>query len=336
MKIRLPAEWEQQDGVVMAWPICTTDWNENLIAVQETYVQIISQIADHQLVLLIAPTNEPTQFFSPKLQKNIRIIHVPYNDTWTRDYIGLSIEKESQIHLLNFEFNAWGEKFDFCRDNRVNELFEKNNLFKHTTIAIPFILEGGSIECNGDGVLITTSECLLHPNRNPSYSKLEIEALLKSTFGVHSIIWLNSGEIKGDDTNSHIDTLVRFCDKKTLVYAKDESTELIEMENELKKHFRNKAFNLIPIYQPQCKTFKKRNLPASYVNFLITNKKVLVPIYNDKNDQLAISTLQRLFTNRKVVGINCNELIKQNGSLHCITMHLHKGILKQFPHEQKN
>lgn len=337
MITRLPAEWENQDCIVLAWPSKKTDWKENIKEVKKTYIKIIEEIADHELVLLIAPNSKVISQFDEKIIKNIKIITSPYNDTWTRDYVGISVVKENKSYLINFEFNGWGKKFDYGMDNAVNLKIESEGILSNQLKSNPLILEGGAIESNGSGLLLTTSNCLLNANRNFFLSKNEIEEILKSSLGSKSIIWLNSGHIEGDDTDSHIDTLVRFCDKNTIVYALDKSYELTAMEKELKKNFEEKNFNLIPVPQPKPIIWKNKRLPASYVNFLITNEKVLVPIYNDKNDQLVLNIFKKIFKNKKVVvGIDCNELIKQNGSLHCITMHITKGTLSPNLYEERN
>ena len=334
--LRLPAEWEKQDCIVLAWPTAETDWKGNLEEVIKTYIKIIEEIADHQPVLLIASTSNVISQFNKKVKGNISIIIAPYNDTWTRDYIGISINDENKSHLINFEFNAWGNKFNYGFDNLINSEIESKGLLSKPLKSNSLILEGGSIESDGSGILLTTSNCLLNANRNPLLSKNQIEHILKYSFGCKSIIWLSCGHIQGDDTDSHIDNLVRFCNKHTIAYAFDASNEAIALEKELKEKFKSEKFNLIPIPQPQPIIFENRTLPASYVNFLITNKKVLVPIYNDKNDQIVLDIFKKIFTNRKVVGIVCNALIKQNGSLHCITMQLTKGILSKKLYEKRN
>ena len=336
MATRLPAEWEKQDCIVLAWPTMKTDWNENLKEVVKTYIRIIEEIADHELVLLIASNSKVVYHSNQKVRKNISIIIAPYNDTWTRDYVGMSINQGNKNFLMNFKFNAWGNKFEFTLDNGINSEIESKGLLSNQLKSIPFILEGGSIESNGSVTLLTTSNCLLNTNRNPLLSKGQIENVLKTSFGSKSIIWLNYGHIQGDDTDSHVDNLARFCNEHTIAYAIDASNELIALEKELKKKIDSEKFNLIPIPLPNPIIFKNRILPASYLNFLITNKKVLIPIFKDKNDSLVLEIFKNIFVGREVVGIDCNALVKQNGSLHCITMQLSKGILCEKLYEKRN
>lgn len=303
----------------MAWPTEKTDWMHNLTEARNCVIKIINAITDHQPVYLISHRElNMSQFSYPE---NIKLIISDYDDTWTRDYIGITTFKDHIPIFNNFQFNGWGQKFDYKKDNAVNEkLLEEFNLNieNHN-----FILEGGAIDCNGAGVLLTTQKCLLNPNRNGTASKKDIEIRLRDYLGISEIIWLENGHIPGDDTDGHIDTLARFAPNNTILYAKNQSTELTLMEKELLK-FKSK-FNLIPISTPL--NYQGQNgefLPATHLNFLITNKKVIVPTYNCKEDDAAIAKIQYAFPTRKVIGINATELIKQNGSIHCITMQIPK------------
>ena len=324
----LLAEWEEQGAIFIAWPNQYTDWKENLEKIEKTYVEIVEQIADHELVIILSRDNNPKKKFSKKILNNIKIIIANYNDTWTRDYIGLSIETKEGPFVVDFKFNGWGEKYNHEKDNSINlQLQEQNIISKIKYEYNHFTLEGGSIDPNGKGTILTTSKCLLNKNRNPNLNKKEIEKMLLESLGIKKILWLNHGLIPGDDTNSHIDTLARYCDEKTIVYSINDSNELKSMEEELKIIALENQYELIPIDLPEPIFYNERELPASYVNFLITNKKILAPMYGDKNDSSAISTLQKLFPTREIVGIDCTQIIKQNGSLHCITMQVPKNVL---------
>ena len=324
----LLAEWEEQGAIIIAWPNYYTDWKENLDKIEKTYIEIVEQIADHELVIILSIDNNLKKNFSKEILKKIKIIIANYDDTWTRDYIGLSIETKDGSFLVDFKFNGWGEKYNHSRDNSINiQLREKGIISKLEHKYNHFVLEGGSIDSDGKGTILTTSKCLLNKNRNPNLSKKEIEKTLRESLGIKKTLWLNNGSISGDDTNSHIDTLARFCDEKNLVYSINNSIELKSMEKELKIIAQENQYDLIPIELPKPVFYKNRELPASYVNFLITNKKILVPIYGDENDSKAISTLQMLFPTRTIIGINCMEIIKQNGSLHCIAMQVSKNVL---------
>jgi len=321
------AEWEQQDAIVIAWPNKETDWKNNLDEVEKTYIEISNQISDHQKLIILSDQKSKVL---PRLSnhENVFIIHCDYNDTWTRDYIGISVSNSQKPQLLNFKFNGWGNKFDAQLDNEVNSTLNKLGIIKTLDNTFSeFVMEGGSVESNGEGIIITTSDCLLNNNRNNSYNKVKIESILKDALGVKTIIWLNNGAIEGDDTDSHIDTLVRFCNSNTLVYVKGDTPELKKMEEELIQITSKHKLKLVPLPTPKSNHFLKDKLPATYANFLITNKKVLVPIYDDKNDDIALKAIDNVFPDREIVGINCTELIKQNGSLHCVTMQIHKNVL---------
>lgn len=320
MKSRLIPEWKQQDAVVIAWPNDKTDWQHNLQEVLTFYKELAHEISDHQQLIVLYNETLPDL----KVDKNITLINIPFNDTWTRDYIGLSVKNGIKTQLIDSGFNAWGNKFEYQLDNKVNSELDQKGIFKEALIPNKqFILEGGSIDVNENGVLLTTKKCLLNPNRNSNLNELTIENHLKNKFGIKKIIWLTHGEIPGDDTDAHIDTLARFCDNNTICYAQGASKELIAMEKELK----GLPFDLIPLPLPTL-VKKDQDLPATYVNFLITNEKVLCPIYEDKNDEIALKRLSKAFPTKKIVGINALSLIQQNGSLHCVTMQLAKGVLK--------
>tara|TARA_B100000676_G_scaffold294078_1_gene331658 strand:+ start:603 stop:1604 length:1002 start_codon:yes stop_codon:yes gene_type:complete len=324
----LLAEWEHQEAIIIAWPHKDTDWKNNLLKVEQTYIKIVEEIADHQKVIILSRGKKMMNKFALKVQKNIKIILANYNDTWTRDYIGLSVKNNETICLTDFKFNGWGKKHPYQKDNSINlQLFEKG-LFKRVNFNYNhFVLEGGSIDSDGLGTILTTKKCLLNKNRNSNLNKFQIENTLSNSLGVQNIIWLENGYINGDDTDSHVDTLARFCNEKTIVYSIDDSEELKLLEKELKKIAEKNNYSLIPVKLPKPIFNKNKQLPATYVNFLITNRKVLVPTYNDKNDLNAISTLKKAFPKRDVIGINCKEIIKQNGSLHCITMQVAKNVL---------
>lgn len=324
----LIAEWEEQSAIIVAWPNINTDWKENLMEIEQTYVEIIQKITDHQLVIILSNEKNITKNFSEEILRNIKIIIVDYNDTWTRDYIGLSIKTRENFKLIDFKFNGWGGKYNCKKDNTINlQLFEQNIFSKVEFKYNNFVLEGGSIDTDGKGTILTTSKCLLNKNRNPNFNKEDIEQTLSESLGIKKIIWLKNGHITGDDTNSHVDTLARFCNEKTIAYSVGDSKELKLLEEELKKLAFENHYKLIPLKLPKPIFNNGKQLPASYTNFLITNRKILVPIYGDKNDSSAISILQNVFLKRKVVGINCREIIKQNGSLHCLTMQVSKNLL---------
>ena len=339
-----PAEWQQQAAILLVWPHKDTDWTDSLETVEHVYVQIVKTIINYEKILIICRDTLHQSTVRKQLEindNNSQIIFyiALYNDTWVRDYGPLSIIKNNVPALLNFQFNGWGNKFDSKLDNDLNSRLTQLGAWPEQSINdVPFILEGGSIESNGEGILLTTSACLLNQNRNAQFSQETIEKLLIDNLGIKKILWLNHGYIAGDDTDCHIDTLARFCDAETIAYMACENRQdehfdsLKKMEQELQafKTLDNKPFNLIPVYIPSPIYDQEENrLPASYVNFLITNGPVLLPVYNDSEaDQHAITQLNKALPKKEIITIDCTALIQQHGSLHCITMQLLEGTLE--------
>ncbi len=336
-----PAEWAPQDAILLAWPHKGTDWAPMLDETIECFINIIETVSRYQNVVVLV--NDEKEKFDPgSFTYPDRIVKLicPTNDTWARDFGPLFIKKGDNYVCPDFKFNGWGLKFAADRDNRIkNHLFDINlfsSKVSHNNQQ-NFVLEGGSIETDGNGTLLTTSACLLSPNRNGQYNKQQIEEKLKMILGVQRILWLNHGFLTGDDTDSHIDTLARFCNPDTISYIKcndpDDSDyeELQQMEQELHS-FRTpegEPYNLIPLPMAE-PVFEKdgHRLPATYANFLIINNAVLMPFYNSPKDYEAREIIQSIFPLREVIGIDCRALIKQHGSLHCVTMQLPRGILR--------
>ena len=257
------------------------------------------------------------------------------NDSWTRDHGAITILEGDQPKLLDFTFNGWGHKFESDLDNKITYNLA-NTLFKGLTIASKtFILEGGSIESDGRGVLLTTEKCLLSSTRNSDMHQNQIEHFLKKELGLKKILWLKHGYLIGDDTDAHIDTLARFCDVDTIAYVKCKNPKDIHfdnlklMEEELInfKDLSGKKYKLVPLPFPDpCYDKKENRLPATYANFILVNNGVLVPIYGVKQDQEAVNSLKKIFPRRTVIGVDCLPIIEQNGSLHCISMHYHSAV----------
>ncbi|ABK83392.1 agmatine deiminase family protein [Campylobacter fetus] len=320
--IQTYAEWDEQELLMLSIPHSNSDWKPYLNDILTSYEELISAVSSYQKLLLIAPQKSDFDRFSKF--KNVEFLEVLTNDTWIRDYGAIDVKCGLKTISYDFKFNAWGGKFESSLDNDVNK-----KLFSHLKgelVSIPLILEGGSIEFNGDGVLLTTTSCLLNDNRN-SLSKNELEIRLKELFGLKKIIWLEHGFIKGDDTDSHIDTLARFISKDTIAYASctDKNDEhylpLKEMENELKKT----GFNLVPLELPKPVMFEGRRLGATYCNFIFVNGALIVPTYGDKkSDELALSTLKQVL-NLDIIGVDSTVFIRQNGSLHCSSQNRFKG-----------
>lgn len=327
--VRLPAEWEPQSFVQLTWPHAGTDWANMLDEVSECFVGIAREIVKREKLLVVcADENSVRQQLRDLPQDKITCVEIPTNDTWARDHGGITVMEDGKPVVLDFTFNGWGMKFPANLDNQITrQLFEKNIFPENVKYQnrLNFVLEGGSIESNGQGTILTTAECLLSENRN-NLTKEEIEAKLKEYLGAERILWLHHGYLAGDDTDSHVDTLARFCSPDTIAYVKcdDENDEhyadLKKMEEEIFS-FAPLGVGGIPL--PMADAVYDENgdrLPATYANFLIINDAVLMPTYNSPKDEIARGQLQKAFPDREIIGIDCLALIKQHGSLHCVTM----------------
>lgn len=333
----LPSEWEHQSGVLICWPTISTDWRENLADAEATYLELAKVISQRSQVYICCYDSVTRSHVQRLLlQSNIPseryvLFTIPYDDTWTRDYGPISVRKQNEICWLDFGFNAWGGKYPHQQDNKLTRTL--NTQFKpvRTLESYDFVLEGGSIDSDGSGTVLTTSQCLLSAERNPGRSKQQIEEKLKSTLGIQRILWLDHGRLEGDDTDAHIDTLARFCAADTIAYVQctDHSDPQFEslsvMERQLKSFTQTDGtpYCLIPLpVATTCFNKQGRQLPASYANFLILNGVVLAPAYGVETDKLALIQLAKCFPNYTIVPVQCRSLIEQFGSLHCITMQI--------------
>ena len=347
-KRTLPAEWAPQSAIQLTWPHEDTDWADMLPEVTTTYVHLAFEIARRQPLLIVHPETTVLQTFlqsqlPEKVFQNITFLQCPTNDTWARDHAFLTIVGTEGAELMDFRFNGWGGKFEATADNAINsQLFETSHLKGRYVNALDFELEGGAIESDGMGTVLTTEECLLNANRRregdriPLVDRMQVELFLQDSLGVERILWLKHGYLAGDDTDSHIDTLARLCPDNTIVYvqSRDENDEhhaaLTAMESELRA-FRTatgQPYRLIPVPMPD-PIFDEEGerLPATYANFLIMNKAVLMPTYAQPvHDEAAQRALQTAFPHHEIVGIDCRSLIRQHGSLHCATMQYPRGV----------
>lgn len=340
---RMPAEWEIQDAIILAFPHIGTDWNYMLPEITRCYIELLkAMIPSGQVIIVVTPTpNELQEILSQEDTAQVCVIECNTNDTWTRDYGAISVvSKENVPLLLDFKFNGWGLKFASCYDNLVNSNLKNKGIYScELENHLSFVLEGGSIESDGDGTILTTAECLLSPNRNGANSKEEIETYLRNALGAKRLLWLNHGYLNGDDTDSHIDTLARFVDKETIAYVKcydtkDEHYEELQLMEEELRQFRTasgKPYNLLPLPLPDAIYDEEGyRLPATYANFLIMNDRVIVPIYlQSENDKKALEILKSAFPNKAILPIDSNALIKQHGSIHCATMQFPKGYINK-------
>lgn len=331
--VYFPAEWVKQDAVLLSWPHENTDWSYMLSEVQECFVHIAEAISDDEDVIIVTPEPESVaeQLSHIAHQERIHLYKIDTNDTWARDFGAITVKKADDFVPYDFKFNGWGLKFASDKDNLINRNLEKYKIFSSPlSNHLNFVLEGGSVESDDRGVIMTTSNCLLSPNRNGQFSRDEIENYLKHEFGAEKILWVDYGELEGDDTDSHIDTLARFIPGNTIVYTKcdrveDSHYEELEKMGEQIRTFTNadgEPYNFVTLPLPDAIYDEDGlRLPATYANFLITNNSVLMPVYNQaENDRIALETMQKAMPGYKITGIDCNALIKQHGSLHCVTM----------------
>jgi agmatine deiminase len=340
MTRRLPAEWEEQGGVLLAWPHEQSDWHPWLAEVEPVFVEITNQVSRREPVIIVAPDERAVR---PKLEaagvrmENVRLFRVATNDTWARDFGPLTVLTDEKPLLLDFGFNGWGLKFAADLDNLITRELHRAGAFGATPLeTVGLVLEGGSIESDGNGTILTTKACLRSPNRNPHLSGTEIERALGCLFGSDRFLWLENGHLTGDDTDSHVDTLARLCPDDTIIHVAcdDPGDEhypaLATMAEELRR-FRTRdgrPYRLLPLPWPTARYDDKgERLPATYANYLVINGAVLVPTYGDKTDPAALATVGHAFPDLEIVGIDCLPLILQHGSLHCVTMQLPKGVL---------
>ncbi|MEQ8416467.1 MAG: agmatine deiminase family protein [Imperialibacter sp.] len=334
---RLPAEWEQQSAVQLTWPHEESDWVDDMDIVVPCFVAIAREILKRQKLLVVCKDSEAVRKQIGSESAGLILVELPTNDTWARDHGAISIEEEGKPVLLDFVFNGWGLKFAADKDNLISGRLHKKGVFgavpmKHAGLAF----EGGSFESDGAGTLLTTTECLLSPNRNPHLSQQEVEDKLKELFGVTKVLWLNNGYLAGDDTDSHIDTLARLVPGNKILFVKcdDTADEHYEALNKMEAELQNltnsngMAYELIPLPMADVAFDNEGNrLPATYANYLIINGAVLVPFYNSPKDQKAAAIIQRAFPQHEIVGIDCRPLILQHGSLHCVTMQYPVGVV---------
>ena len=334
-----PAEWVKQSGVQLTWPDAETDWQPILDEVLPVYEQMAREIMAREKLLLVCRNKSLLPSFLQSENERLIIREMPLNDTWARDHTAITVFEKGKPVLLNFRFNGWAMKFAACHDNQISPNLYKQNAFSEGIEMRDysyFTFEGGAIESNNVGCLLTTSECLLSKNRNEHLSKNEIELILKNALHAQKILWLDNGFLEGDDTDSHIDTLARFCSEDTIAYVKcDDQSDihfevLKKMEEELKelRDLENKPFNLVALPFPNAIYEEDgQRLPATYANFLIINGAVLFPVYGVRQDAEAIEIIGKLFPGRRIVPVNSVPLIKQHGSVHCISMQFPEGVI---------
>lgn len=339
--IRFPAEWEAQDGVQLTWPHAQSDWAPLLDEVVPNFMAIAREILAREICVVVCRDSALTrhQLGSLAQHPNLRLVEINSNDTWARDHAPLSVFENGEPHLLDFTFNGWGMKFAANLDNLITRKLFEQGLFAERVVyrnMLNLVLEGGSVESDGTGTLLTTEACLRSPNRNEYLSQEALERCLRQACGVERILWLKHGGLVGDDTDSHIDTLARFCAPDTIAYVRcqDQSDEhyqelaLMEAELQELRTVANRPYNLVPLPLPRALYDGHERLPATYANFLFLNGALLLPLYGVPEDGAALEILRGLYPQREVVGVDCRQLIRQHGSLHCVTMQYPSGFLR--------
>ena len=335
MTISLNAEWSAQSAVMLAWPHRDSDWRDNLSDAEGVYRELVSQITRFEAVLLLYRDEEHFRHISTALadhkvnMNRIRWAAVETNDTWARDFGPITVFESGRPVLLDFTFNGWGNKYAADKDNRVTDRLHADGCFGSTPVrTIDFVLEGGSIESDGQGSLLTTRHCLLTPTRNPSFTERDIETQLQTHLGVDRILWLDHGELRGDDTDSHIDMLIAYTSCNDPDDEHYPPLQALHKELQQLRQRNGAPYRLIALPIPAAKYAEDgQRLPGSYANFLIINAAVLLPVYDDPADAVAIARLQACFPEREIIAINCLPLIRQSGSLHCVTMQLPEGVI---------
>ena len=338
--VRFPAEWEPQDAVLLAWPHAGTDWADRLGEVEETYIALVAAITRFQPVVLCVADEDVEAYARARLASarvdmdRVRFVEIEYDDTWLRDTGPVTLHEGGGFRLMDFRFTGWGGKFGAERDDRLVEGLDDQGLFHSAQREeVDFALEGGAIETDGAGTLLSTWRCLAE--RHPDKDRAQVDAALAGTLAQDRVLWLEHGYLEGDDTDAHIDTLARFAAPDAIVYqgcddpGDSHYAELQAMAAELAalRTADGRPYRLFELPWPQPVLDDGRRLAASYANFLVINGAVLMPAYDDPADGRAAAVLADAFPGREIIQVPCRPLIWQNGSLHCITMQLPAGVL---------
>ena len=337
---RLPAEWEPQSFVQLTWPHAGTDWAPYLDEAYGCFLAIARAVAARSDLLVVACDAHAVEAqlrgagvpMRADAGRGAVVFEAPTDDTWARDHAFITtVVGDGTAELHDFRFNGWGAKFASERDNAINGRLWSAGALGAAVYAddMDTVLEGGSIESDGRGTILTTSCCLFSPNRNGYRTKAEAEAMLRGRLGAERVLWLDHGALTGDDTDGHIDTLARLCPDDTIVYVRCGDADdadyggLAAMERDLQsmRTADGRAYRLLPLPMAPPVCYDGERLPATYANFLVMNGAVLMPCYGDaERDAAAAGVLRTAFPDREVVGIDCRVLMRQHGSLHCVTM----------------
>ena len=334
-RVLLPPEWAPQSSVMLTWPRRDGDFASHFEPVERNFIAIAVAIARfeslHVNVGGDAPGLAARLVAAGVPAARLRVYAMPNDDVWARDHGPITVFRDGHAVHLDFQFNGWGGKFPATQDNALTSRLLALGAWQAPVESIEFVLEGGAIESDGAGTLMTTERCLLAPTRNPGLNRAGIEQRLGEWLGVEHFLWLRHGDLLGDDTDGHIDTLARFCDAGTIAYQACEDRkdahykELAAMAGELAafRTAQGQPYRLVPLPLPAAiHDDSGRRLPAGYANFLILNGAVLLPVYGNAQDAEALDRLRPCFPGREIVPVDCRALITQYGSLHCVTMQI--------------
>ena len=323
---RMPAEWEPQEAIWLSWPHNELTWPGAMLAeVERTYLEIIHALHTGQKIKLLVKDHESETRIRGLLERKgvelsqVVFLEIATQDAWIRDYGPTFVinRERREIAMVKWSFNAWGEKYDdLLDDDRIP--YEINKRFRLPVFEPGIVMEGGSIEVNGNGTVLTTEQCLLNKNRNPRLSQPEIQEYLREYLNVQQVLWLKEG-IVGDDTDGHIDDIARFVDEKTVVCAveEDRSDENYDILQDNYERLRGMVPNVIPLPMPGYVGERDGRLPASYANFYIGNHAVVVPIFGHSNDARALNIIRQCFPGRGVVGVHATAMVHGLGTIHC-------------------
>lgn len=341
-------EWAPQDAVLLSWPPAHSDWHAMMARIEATMEQLALAITRYQPVV-ISVSDRSTRLRVEKTlltlgcpAQRLCLIEAPGNDSWARDHGPLTVaDSAGNLMLRDYTFTGWGNKFPAELDNGVTRRLAQAGLWNCPLTTSSLVLEGGALETDGHGSLLTTEACLLNPNRNPGMSRQALETRLRDELGLNRVLWLSHGFLEGDDTDSHIDTLARFCSTDTIAYVRCDDRKdphfaaLAAMEHQLRtfRQANGHPYRLIGLPMPRlCRDPDDgHRLPATYANFLIIDGAVLVPVYGDRSDHVALNALSSAFPHHDLIPIDCQSVIRQHGSLHCLTMQLPAGVTRLAP-----
>ncbi|MCX2523687.1 agmatine deiminase family protein [Larsenimonas rhizosphaerae] len=344
MTYSLPAEWYPQDAIQLTWPASTSDWGPLCDRLEAMLEALVLSVTRYQQVLITVENDATGQALASRFESigvpsyQYHLVTASADDTWTRDHGPITRLNDGHPELLDYRFTGWGGKFEAQQDNALSLALQEQGVWQAPLInQQAHILEGGAIESNGAGTLLTTTACLLNANRTPGATREQWEAHARDQWGITQVLWLTQGDLEGDDTDSHIDTLARFCNETTIAYVRCDNPQdshypaFQAMEQELMalRQPNGDPWQLVALPWPRAVHDQEdgHRLPATYANFLITNEEVLVPVYADPADLEALNTLASVFPERRIIPLDCRTVIRQHGSLHCLTMQLPRGTL---------